>query len=213
MIHRWAQEGVSKILCKNEGKGFIEKLNQLKIYEYKSIKCKYKHLDKEGNWEVITEESDGESDPETGEVYIRKDLSDREASSTLFHEVTHLRQKEKKGAFKKGQGVPTEEERKLEKQRNEYDAWIKTEQYRIKAKLPEQQPGFRSKKGKTEMVNEAKVREYVDSLYTRTAPEQTKRYIRIGCWEDGVEQITIPWKCPKIIKKGSRSSGNKKSGD
>ncbi|OPX96056.1 MAG: hypothetical protein A4E58_01882 [Syntrophorhabdus sp. PtaB.Bin006] len=207
MIHRWAQEGVSKILCKNEGKGFIEKLNQLKIYEYKSIKCKYKHVDKEGNWEVITEESDGESDPETGEVYIRKDLSDKEASSTLFHEVTHLRQKEKKGAFKKGQGAPTEEERKLEKQKNEYDAWIKAEQYRIRAGLPEQQPGFRSKKGKTYVVNEAKVREYVDSLYTRTAPEQKKGYSRIGCYEEGLEEVKTQWKCPNVSRKGRRVSG------
>ncbi|OPY80858.1 MAG: hypothetical protein A4E65_01313 [Syntrophorhabdus sp. PtaU1.Bin153] len=217
MIHRWAQAGVSKILCKNEGKRFVEKLNQLKICEFKSIKCKYKYLDKEGNWEVMTEESDGESDPETGEVYIRKDLSDEEASSTLVHEVTHLHQKEKKDAFRRGQRaqteerIQTEEERRIEKQQNEYEAWIETEKYRIKAGLPEQAPDFRIKKGKTYVVDEAKVREYVDSLYTRSAPNQTRKYRRIGCYEDGVRQVETPWKCPRALKRGSGSSGKQET--
>lgn len=217
MIHRWAQAGVSKILCKNEGKRFVEKLNQLKIYEFKSIKCKYKYLDKEGNWEVMTEESDGESDPETGEVYIRKDLSDEEASSTLVHEVTHLRQKEKKDAFRRGQRaqteerMQTEEERRIEKQQNEYEAWIETEKYRIRAGLPEQAPGFRIKKGKTYVVDEAKAREYVDSLYTRSAPNQTIKYRRIGCYEDGVRQVETPWKCPRALKRGNSSPGKQET--
>jgi hypothetical protein len=155
----WDVDCILKIFCNgdSEDKSVVGKLPRLTVHKREPKQVHFKRF-VGGTWVDDGFPSGGSASGTT--VSINADKSCAEAASTLYHEVAHTDQPA---------GMPGSQK--------EYDAHIKTEQWRIKKGLPPKRAGYRKKvkdpkdpSKEIEVPDEAKIKELVDKNYAYNPP-------------------------------------------
>jgi hypothetical protein len=100
----------------------IAKLARLNVYNRQPKQVHYKRYHN-GSWQDDGFDSAGSESP--GTVSINNDSNCEDAATAIFHEVTH-----------------SDQPASMPGSQAEYDAYYKTEEWRIKKGLPPWQPGF-----------------------------------------------------------------------
>lgn len=122
-------------------------------------------------------------------IGILSTRTDKDAASTLVHEVVHAKQHIEYEAKKKVDPTakaPTKAEK-------EYEAHIKQEEFKIRNKIPPKDPSFRKWDGKKWVVNVAGIKAWVDKAY---GIGPAKHYIDSKRILKGEKGPLKPWKCP-----------------
>src|SRR5262245_44706574 len=123
----WDVKCILDIFCKGDSQDreVVKKMPKLTIHRREKKQVHYKKF-KGGTW-VDDGFTSGGSALGT-KVWVNQDTNCCDAAATFFHEVTH-----------------TDQPDTMAGSQREYDAYIKTEQWRIKKGLPPHNPTFRKK--------------------------------------------------------------------
>ena len=122
----WTVQCILDIFCKGDSqdRDVVAKLPRLTVNNRQPKQVHYKRYHN-GSWEDDGFESAGSASRTTRTVSINNDNNCQDAATTFFHEVTH-----------------TDQPASMSDSQAEYDAYYKTEEWRIKKGLPPWQPGF-----------------------------------------------------------------------
>jgi hypothetical protein len=123
----WDVKCILDIFCNGdkEDKEVVTKLPRLTVHRRTPKQVHYKRYES-GAWVDDGFKSGGSARGTT--VWVNADTNCCNAAATLFHEVTHTDQPESMAGSQR-----------------EYDAYFKTEQWRIKKGLPPHSPSFRKR--------------------------------------------------------------------
>ncbi len=148
----WTEDCILDILCKgdNEDKEVVKKLPRLTIHKRKPKQVHYKKYEG-GRW-VDGGFTSGGSARGT-EVWINENTECEDAAATLFHEVVH-----------------TDQPSSMAGSQREYDAYAKTEAWRIKKALPSHDLSFRKTINGKEVPDMTNIKKYVDKAYAYNPP-------------------------------------------
>jgi hypothetical protein len=120
----WNVQCVLDILCKGDSqdRDVVKKLPRLTVLNREPKHVHYKTFHN-GNW--VDEGFDRGGSAQGTTIWINNNNNCEQAATTFFHEVTH-----------------TDQPASMPDSQREYDAYYKTEEWRIKKGLPPWQPGF-----------------------------------------------------------------------
>ena len=155
----WDVACILEIFCQgdSEDRAVVSKLPRLTVHRRESKKVHYKRY-KGGKWEDGGFTSGGSA---LGtKVWVNKETTCCDAAATFFHEVVH-----------------TDQPVSMPGSQAEYDAYVKTEQWRIKKGLPPHDPSFRKLENdpkdptkKIEVPDPAAIKAKVDKTYAYNPP-------------------------------------------
>jgi len=155
----WTVDCILDIFCNGdaEDKAVVTKLPRLTVYKREPKQVHYKKY-ANGKWEDGGFTSGGSA--RGTKVWVNQDTNCCNAAATMFHEVTH-----------------TDQPAGMAGSQREYDAYAKTEDWRIKKGLPPHNPSFRKrvpdpdKPGKTvEVPDMDAIKAKVDKTYAYNPP-------------------------------------------
>jgi len=155
----WDVKCILDIFCKGdaEDKEVVKKLPRLTVRNREPKEVHYKKFEG-GTWVDGGFTSGGSASGTT--ISVNNDTKCVDAATTFFHEVTH-----------------TDQPAAWPGSQKEYDAYIKTEQWRIKKGLPPFEPGFQKSvpdpahPGQNKLVpDEAAIKKFVDTNYAYNPP-------------------------------------------
>ncbi len=148
----WDSDCILKIFCSGDksDKEIVSKLSKLTIHKRMVKQVHFKKYVK-GSWVDSGFTSGGSANGK--EVWINEDTECDNAASTLFHEVTH-----------------TDQSSSMNDSQREYDAYFKTEQWRIKKGLPAYNSSFRKKVNGKTIPNIDAIKANVDKSYAYNIP-------------------------------------------
>lgn len=155
----WDVKCILDIFCNgdNEDKEVVKKLPRLTVNKREPKQVHYKKYES-GKWVDDGFTSGGSASGTT--VWVNQDTNCCDAAATFFHEVAH-----------------TDQPASMAGSQREYDAYFKTEQWRIKKGLPPHHPSFRKKvkdpkdpKKDIEVPDMDAIKKKVDKTYAYNPP-------------------------------------------
>jgi hypothetical protein len=149
---KWDVDCILDIFCKGDRQDMevVKKLPRLTIHKREPKQVHYKKFEG-GKWVDGGFTSGGSARGTT--VWINEGTDCCDAASTLFHEVAH-----------------TDQPASMAGSQREYDAYFKTEEWRIKKGLPPHHSSFRKKVSGKEVPDMTKIKKYVDKAYAYNPP-------------------------------------------
>ena len=116
--------------------------------------------------------------PGDGKIWVRSDLSDKEAAATLFHEAFHTIQSP------------------IQPQAAEIEAWEKEQEFRLRHKIPVNPEWL----NKDKSVKQEVMKNDVEAKYEHLAPSVKEKIEFIGQEVTGKKQLK-DWKCKTTNEK------------